>query len=87
MADLLLRYYKISMSITVRNATTTNLIGTGYNGALPDIRNVNRYFNKFDLTTYTGGSQNINGPTADGSILYSYDINYDPFDPAVPSGG
>lgn len=60
----------MSFTYTLRNATTTNTVShskttSGGN----DIYAFGRFFTSFDLTAYSGASVNINGPTADGTLL------------------
>jgi hypothetical protein len=60
----------MSFAYTLRNATTTNTVGAnGSTVGSNDIYANTRFFTSFDLTTYSNASININGPTADGSII------------------
>jgi len=63
-----------------RDTTTTNLIGHSFTE--PETFSSTRFFTSFDLTTYVGGSQNLNGPAADGSITATYGLE----DPPDESG-
>lgn len=54
---------------TVRNATTTGVIGHSYTAGSPNDTYANtRFYTSFDLTAYADADIVLYGPTADGSL-------------------
>lgn len=67
---------------TLRNATTTNTVSRSYtSGVVNDTYARGRFYTSFDLTAVSSPA-NVNGPTADGTIIETYTVPHgDPPNP------
>ena len=70
----------MTVTYTVRNATTTNSIGHSYQVSTTTY-SATRWYTSFDLSGWDeASSANFNGPTADGSISCTWVEGDDPPD-------